>query len=107
MPSHHLSQRHAFPLSARHAADEFIADLGLDRVANTEGIEDAVFGVLHVLILFLGMLFPLSRHLVPQGKLEGLVNGQGRKMDIIWLLVSLLSLGCVIEPPEWRAYPRY
>lgn len=51
MASHHLSQRYTLSLSARHAADEFIADLGLDRVTDTKGFEDTVLRTLHVLQL--------------------------------------------------------
>lgn len=97
MGSHHLSQRHTLSLSARHAADEFIADFGLDSVTDTKGVEDAVLLVLNVLLLFVWMLFPLPRHLIPQGELDGLINGQSGEMDIIWDLVNRLSLGCGTE----------
>jgi hypothetical protein len=97
MGSHHLSQRYTLPLSARNAADEFVADLGLDSVADTKGAKDVVFRVLHVLLLLLQVLFPLPRDLVPQGEFYGLIDRQGRKVDIIWDRVNCLSVGCGTE----------
>jgi hypothetical protein len=63
-------------------------------VANTKGAEDVVFRVLHVLLLLLQVLFPLPRNLVPQGEFDGLIDRQGRKVDVIWDCVSCLSVGC-------------
>lgn len=85
MASHHLSQRYTLPLSTRDAADEFIANLGLGCVADAKGAEDVVLCVLHVLLLFLQVLFPLPRHLIPQSELDSLIDGQGREVDVVWV----------------------
>jgi len=103
MASHHLCQRHSLPLATRHAAYELIADLGFGRVADSERVEDVVLGVLHILVLLLDVWFPLPRHLVSKGEFDGLVDGEGGKVDIV--LCSCQSLFYVNNIRQ-RTYPR-
>lgn len=80
---HHLGQGHALPLTARYSADELVPHPRLLRVGDAEGLEDARLYMLDELVWLFKMLWSFFWHLVAQGKLERLVDGQSREVDVV------------------------